>query len=124
MITIEGADPHQTTVFKRTSTGLIPYWNETFELFRTLGAVRDSSNIQIEVFDQRKYKRYDQGCLGSVSIKVGDVLDLLRSATVSSSFPYLSSNSISYVCSIIIQNLDLQPGADGQFVHSKVMFSP
>ena len=75
MITIEGADPRQTTVFKRTSTGLIPYWNETFELFRTLGAVRDSSNIQIEVFDQRKYKRNDQGCLGSVSIKVGDVLD-------------------------------------------------
>ncbi|KAH9989537.1 hypothetical protein BJV77DRAFT_1016981 [Russula vinacea] len=84
VITTDGADPRQTTVFKRTLT---PYWNETFEL-----AVRDSSKIQIE------------GCLGSVSIKVGDVLDPAKVGHV-------------------IQNLDLQPGADRQFVHGKLMFS-
>ncbi|KAF8469823.1 HECT-domain-containing protein [Russula ochroleuca] len=90
VITTDGSDLRQTTVFKRTLT---PYWNETFEL-----AVRDSSKIQIQVFDQRKFKRNDQGCLGSVSIKVGDVLDPAK-------------------------NLDLLPGADGQFVHGRLMFS-
>jgi hypothetical protein len=38
-------------------------------------SVRDSSKILIQVFDQRKFKRNDQGCLGSVSITVGDVLN-------------------------------------------------
>jgi hypothetical protein len=37
-------------------------------------SVRDSSKILIQVFDQRKFKKNDQGCLGSVSITVGDVL--------------------------------------------------
>ena len=38
--------------------------------------VRNSSELLIQVFDQRKFKRQDQGFLGSVSVKVGDVLDL------------------------------------------------
>ena len=33
VITTDGTDLRQTTVFKRTLT---PYWNETFELFRAL----------------------------------------------------------------------------------------
>jgi hypothetical protein len=33
VITTDGSDLRQTTVFKRTLT---PYWNETFELFRAL----------------------------------------------------------------------------------------
>ena len=88
MVTTDGSDLRQTTVFKRTLT---PYWNETFELFvpyllssslpthPLLSAVRDSSSIQIQIFDQRKFKRNDQGCLGSVSITVGDVLNPAQS---------------------------------------------
>ncbi|KAI0294622.1 hypothetical protein B0F90DRAFT_1890995, partial [Multifurca ochricompacta] len=93
VITTDGSDLRQTAIFKRTLT---PYWNETFEF-----TVQESSRIQIQVFDQRKFKRNDQGFLGSVSIKVGDVLNLAQ----------------------VIQNLDLQPGPDGQFVHGKLMFS-
>ncbi|KAH9954579.1 hypothetical protein BC827DRAFT_1379414 [Russula dissimulans] len=97
VITTDGSDFRQTTVFKRTLT---PYWNETFEL-----AVDDNSKIQIQVFDQRKFKRNEQGCLGFVSIRVGDVIK-----------PAQGSGHV-------IQNLDLQPGPDGQVVHGKLLFS-
>lgn len=32
--------------------------------------------IAVQIFDQRKFKRRDQGFLGVVNIRVGDVLDL------------------------------------------------
>ncbi|KAI9454451.1 HECT-domain-containing protein [Lactarius psammicola] len=96
VITTDGSDLRQTAIVKRTLT---PYWNETFDL-----TVRESSKIQIQVFDQRKFKRNDQGFLGSVSITVGDVLDLSQGGNV-------------------IQNPELQPGPDGQIVHGNLMFS-
>ena len=39
--------------------------------------VKDSSVVAVQVFDQRKFKRKDQGFLGVVNIKVTDVLDLV-----------------------------------------------
>lgn len=38
--------------------------------------MKDSSVVAVQVFDQRKFKRKDQGFLGVVNIKVTDVLDL------------------------------------------------
>jgi len=38
--------------------------------------VKDSSVVAVQIFDQRKFKRKDQGFLGVVNVKVGDVLDL------------------------------------------------
>lgn len=38
--------------------------------------VKDSSVVAVQIFDQRKFKRRDQGFLGVVNIKVSDVLDL------------------------------------------------
>jgi len=38
--------------------------------------VKDSSVVAVQIFDQRKFKRKDQGFLGVVNIKVSDVLDL------------------------------------------------
>ncbi|KAH8977835.1 HECT-domain-containing protein [Lactarius akahatsu] len=96
VVTTDGSDLRQTAIFKKALT---PYWNETFDI-----TVRESSKIQIQVFDQRKFKRNDQGFLGSVSITVGDVLNLNQGGSV-------------------IQNLELQPGADGQIVHGNLMFS-
>jgi hypothetical protein len=40
--------------------------------FRSI--VSDSTQLQIQVFDQRKFKRNDQGCLGAVSINVLEVI--------------------------------------------------
>jgi E3 ubiquitin-protein ligase NEDD4 len=38
--------------------------------------VRDSSVVAVQIFDQRKFKRRDQGFLGVVNVKVSSALDL------------------------------------------------
>lgn len=38
--------------------------------------VKDSSVIAVQIFDQRKFKRRDQGFLGVVNIHVSEVIDL------------------------------------------------
>ena len=48
------------------------YFSTIYSSFRRI--VSDSTQLQIQVFDQRKFKRNDQGCLGTVSIKVGEVI--------------------------------------------------
>lgn len=133
MITTDGSDLRQTTVFKRTLT---PYWNETFELFRALSRLLLCHSLILpsapsEILPKSKFKSLINANSSETTrvawdlcqSKLGTYLTLPRSATVSSSFPYIPSNSISYVCTIVIQNLDLLPGADGQFVHGRLMFS-
>ncbi|KAG0215162.1 hypothetical protein BGX31_000904 [Mortierella sp. GBA43] len=53
---------------KRT---LNPYWNESFEV-----SVTNSSVLAVQIFDQKKFKRKDQGFLGTVNIQVGSVFDV------------------------------------------------
>ena len=38
--------------------------------------VKESSVIVVQIFDQKKFKRKDQGFLGVINIKVSQVLDL------------------------------------------------
>lgn len=38
--------------------------------------VKESSVVAVQIFDQRKFKRRDQGFLGVVNVRVVDVLDL------------------------------------------------
>ncbi|KAF7440742.1 hypothetical protein PC9H_001090 [Pleurotus ostreatus] len=68
VITVDAEQTHTTSVIKKT---LNPYWNESFDI-----TVQDSSVIAVQIFDQRKFKRRDQGFLGVVNVKVTDVLDL------------------------------------------------
>lgn len=68
VITVDAEQTHTTSVIKKT---LNPYWNENFDI-----NVKDTSVIAVQIFDQRKFKRRDQGFLGVVNIKVADVLDL------------------------------------------------
>lgn len=68
VITVDGEQTHTTSVIKKT---LNPYWNENFDI-----TVKDSSVVAVQVFDQRKFKRKDQGFLGVINIKVADVIDL------------------------------------------------
>ena len=83
VITTDGSDHRQTTVFKRTLTltgtrplsCFVPYLLLSSTIHSSFpSAVTDSTQVQIQVFDQRKSKRNDQGCLGAVSIKVGEVI--------------------------------------------------
>lgn len=102
---MDAEQTHTTSVIKKT---LNPYWNENFEVyaFQTIviqvysrptshySTVRDSSVVAVQVFDQRKFKRKDQGFLGVVNVKVTDVLDLeLGGHGTSSVRPPLSTAS-------------------------------
>jgi E3 ubiquitin-protein ligase NEDD4 len=64
--TMNGEQTKTTTVSKRT---LNPYWNESFD-FR----VNEGSILAVQVFDQKKFKKKDQGFLGVINIRVGDVM--------------------------------------------------
>lgn len=68
VITVDAEQTHTTSVIKKT---LNPYWNESFDI-----TVKDSSVIAVQIFDQRKFKKRDQGFLGVVNVRVSDVLDL------------------------------------------------
>ncbi|KAG9018720.1 hypothetical protein FRB90_010334 [Tulasnella sp. 427] len=68
VITVDAEQTHSTSVIKRT---LNPYWNENFDI-----TAKDSSVIAVQIFDQRKFKRRDQGFLGVVNIRVAEVIDL------------------------------------------------
>ena len=63
-------------------------------LLPTCSMVKDSSVVAVQIFDQRKFKRRDQGFLGVVNIQVANYLDLelgghgtFSSVGVASPFP-------------------------------------
>lgn len=68
VITVDGSQTKTTKTAKKT---LNPYWNESF----TFNAQEDSILV-IQVFDQKKFKKKDQGFLGVINIRIGDVIDL------------------------------------------------
>lgn len=65
--TINGEQTKTTQVIKKT---LNPYWNETFEMRAT-----EDSILAVQVFDQKKFKKKDQGFLGVINVRIGDVID-------------------------------------------------
>ncbi|KAF1814523.1 E3 ubiquitin-protein ligase hula [Eremomyces bilateralis CBS 781.70] len=66
--TINGEQTKTTTVIKKT---LNPYWNESFDL-----SVTEDSVLAVQIFDQKKFKKKDQGFLGVVNVRIGNVIDL------------------------------------------------
>ncbi|KAG5298333.1 E3 ubiquitin-protein ligase pub1 [Histoplasma ohiense] len=66
--TVGGEQTHTTSVIKKT---LNPYWNEVFDL-----RVTEDSILAIQIFDQKKFKKKDQGFLGVINVRIGDVIDL------------------------------------------------
>jgi len=68
VVTVDGEQTHTTSVIRKT---LNPYWNESFDL-----TVSEASIVAVQIFDQKKFKKKDQGFLGVINIRVGDVLDL------------------------------------------------
>ncbi|CAO3616607.1 unnamed protein product [Cunninghamella blakesleeana] len=68
VLTVDGEQTHTTTVMKKT---LNPYWNESFDL-----DVTNQGVIVVQVFNQKKFKKKDQGFLGVVNVQVNTVFDL------------------------------------------------
>lgn len=70
--TINGEQTKTTQVSKRT---LNPYWNEHFDF-----KVNEDSILAVQVFDQKKFKKKDQGFLGVINVRIGDVIELAPDA--------------------------------------------
>lgn len=66
--TVNGDQTKTTSVIKRT---LNPYWNESFDM-----RASEESILAVQIFDQKKFKKKDQGFLGVINVRVGDVIDL------------------------------------------------
>ncbi|KIW05359.1 uncharacterized protein PV09_03875 [Verruconis gallopava] len=66
--TVNGEQTRTTNVIKKT---LNPYWNESFDL-----KVTEDSVLAVQIFDQKKFKKKDQGFLGVVNVRIGNVIDL------------------------------------------------
>lgn len=69
VITVDGSQTKTTKTARKT---LNPYWNELFNLDASEDLI-----LVIQVFDQKKFKKKDQGFLGVVNVRIGDVIDLL-----------------------------------------------
>lgn len=68
VVTIDGEQTNTTTAIKKT---LNPYWNESFDV-----DVKDGSILTVQIFDQKKFKKKDQGFLGVINIPVAQAVDL------------------------------------------------
>ncbi|KAF2437296.1 HECT-domain-containing protein [Karstenula rhodostoma CBS 690.94] len=66
--TISGEQTRTTSVIKKT---LNPYWNESFDM-----RVTEDSVLAVQIFDQKKFKKKDQGFLGVINVRIGSVIDL------------------------------------------------
>lgn len=66
--TMSGEQTRTTSVIKKT---LNPYWNESFDMKAT-----EESILAIQIFDQKKFKKKDQGFLGVINVRIGTVMDL------------------------------------------------
>ncbi|KIN06583.1 hypothetical protein OIDMADRAFT_190940 [Oidiodendron maius Zn] len=65
--TLGGEQTKTTNVIKKT---LNPYWNESFDL-----RANEDSILAVQIFDQKKFKKKDQGFLGVINVRVGDLVD-------------------------------------------------
>ncbi|KAI9822741.1 MAG: hypothetical protein M1832_002974 [Thelocarpon impressellum] len=66
--TLGGEQTKTTSVIKKT---LNPYWNESFDM-----RASEESILAVQIFDQKKFKKKDQGFLGVINVRVGSVIDL------------------------------------------------
>ena len=67
VLTVDGSQTQTTETAKRTAS---PHWNQSFDF-----SVTENSILIIQVFDQRKFKKKDQGFLGVINIRIGDYIN-------------------------------------------------
>lgn len=67
VLTVDGSQTQTTETAKRTSS---PHWNQSFDF-----NVTENSILIVQVFDQRKFKKKDQGFLGVINLRIGDYIN-------------------------------------------------
>lgn len=68
VVTVDGEQTQTTKAIKKTLT---PTWNESFIM-----KVNNSSVIAVQIFDQKKFKKKNQGFLGTVNVQMGSIFDV------------------------------------------------
>ncbi|CAD6577622.1 MAG: E3 ubiquitin-protein ligase pub1 [Cyphobasidiales sp. Tagirdzhanova-0007] len=104
VVTVDGGQTKTTAAVKKT---LNPYWNEAFDV-----TVNDSSVITVQIFDQKKFKRKDQGFLGVINLKVSQSLDLDLGGEVETFWITRSAETLT---------LELKKSNDNLVVHGKLI---
>lgn len=67
VLTVDGAQTQTSETCKKTAS---PHWNQSFTF-----NVNENSVLIVQVFDQKKFKKKDQGFLGVVNIRIGDYIN-------------------------------------------------
>ncbi|KAL9582612.1 MAG: hypothetical protein Q9212_003191 [Teloschistes hypoglaucus] len=101
--TVGGEQTRTTSVIKRT---LNPYWNESFDL-----RASEESILAIQIFDQKKFKKKDQGFLGVINVRIGSVIDLEMGGDEMLTRDLKKSNDNLIVHGKLIVNLSTNLGA-------------
>ncbi|KAI6042697.1 hypothetical protein EDC04DRAFT_2657897 [Pisolithus marmoratus] len=70
VVSVDGNQTYTTNAIKRTLT---PTWNQYFDI-----SIKRGSTITIQVFDQRRFKKRDQGFLGLVRVTGDEALEHSR----------------------------------------------
>ncbi|EAL90279.1 ubiquitin-protein ligase (Rsp5), putative [Aspergillus fumigatus A1163] len=118
--TVGGEQTHTTSVIKKT---LNPYWNEMFDL-----RVNEDSILAIQIFDQKKFKKKDQGFLGVINVRIGDVIDLQMGGD-GESLPIRHSCDVSRLTFRLLLletemlTRDLKKSNDNLVVHGKLIIN-
>ncbi|KAF1850274.1 kinase-like protein [Cucurbitaria berberidis CBS 394.84] len=96
VLSIDDQQTRTTTVGKKT---INPYWNEDFDVI-----VNEESVLTARIFDQRHFKKKHRGFLGTVKVRIGNVLDL-------------NTGGDEYI------TRDLKKEADDQIIYGKLVLS-
>lgn len=83
--------------------------------------VKESSVVAVQIFDQRKFKRRDQGFLGVVNVRVSDVLDLELGGHGTAPLSIIRSESLIPTSLSEMLQLDLKKSNDNLVVHGKLI---
>ncbi|KAL1923673.1 uncharacterized protein VTP21DRAFT_8653 [Calcarisporiella thermophila] len=97
VVTVDGEQTRTTSAIRKT---LNPYWNQSFDL-----QVSNQSVIAIQIFDQKKFKKKDQGFLGVINIQVGNVFDVTAGGDEMLTLELKKSNANEVVHGKLIINL-------------------
>ena len=134
--TVGGEQTHTTSVIKKT---LNPYWNEVFDLCvlpsvlasvlmliivdLRYSRVNEDSILAIQIFDQKKFKKKDQGFLGVINVRTGDVIDISMGGDGElACFDCSSSHEVNLVSPEMLTR-DLKKSNDNLVVHGKLIIN-